>query len=159
MKPFVIQVYVTLFPSNMTAVTESLTCGSSRNCQISTEVTLYWYVLDLSFKIRLGPALISHLPFVTKSWLCFMFLTCVFKSGMVRPLFPMTYLCNWIIDIHSRHTQFARLRQLIKTMDSCHRFLHDALDQLEGFRTLFQHQMGGVSTVIQNLNGHRVNEW
>ena len=63
----------------------------------------------------------------------------------------VNYLSDRVVDIHGRHGQFAGLGELVQTMDPGHAFLNDPLDHVKHGGVALQHQVSGITTVIQNL--------
>ena len=63
------------------------------------------------------------------------------------------YLGDGVIDVHGGYAELARLGELVETVNPGDGLLHDALDQFEGLRTLLEHAVGGITTVIEDLGG------
>ena len=61
------------------------------------------------------------------------------------------YLSDRVVDIHGWHGQFAGLGELVETMDPGHAFLNDPLDHVKHGGVALQHQVSGITAVIQNL--------
>lgn len=63
----------------------------------------------------------------------------------------VTYLSDGVIDVHGRHGKFSGLWELIQTMDTSNTLLHNSLDHVKHGGVAFQHQVGGIPSIIQDL--------